>query len=623
MAKHNRGWIGKLFSWTSDRATGRKAAQRPAGQPRVEELEPRVVMQGGTWTAVANQIPDSEGAQHMLLLSDGRIMVQGGNDLGNQLNANRWYALKPNSAGSYINGTWSTLTPMSTQRQFYGSVILPSGKLLVVGGEDSGTPIANNEINTGEIYDPLTNAWTPVADYPETEFGDGNLEVLPNGTVIGTYLNDVQNFIYHPATNNWTAAANKLNGDPTAEEGLVKLPDGSLLCYEIQGTQPQTAMRYVPQLNQWFPAGSVPVRLDSDGGNTGIVPELGPGFLLPNGKVLWIGASNHTAIYTPPTTLTGTGSWVAGPDIPNNLGAFDAPGCVLPNGDVLFIGGVQDGNNFPPPTTVFEYSPSTNAITQVAVPTALQTVLTNNPAFLTRLIVLPSGQVMMSLANRQLWVFTPNGGPQNSWRPTITSISQGANGVFTLTGRQLNGLDEGSLYGDDGQNATNYPLVRLTDSSGRVFYARTFNWSSTGVATGNALVTCQFVLPAGVSGSATIVVVANGIPSLPFSVNPVTVYFPLRWIYDPASGTYFGNLTLVDNSFLPVSGTIRILFPSLPPGVTLANAAGFQNGVPFLQTSGTLVPNGAPLRLLIRLRNPQNVPLSTFFEGFAVVVRFL
>ena len=134
MAKHKRSWIGNLFSWTSDRATGRKAPQRATGQPRVEELEPRVVMQGGTWTALANQIPDSEGAQHMLLLSDGRIMVQGGNDSGAQLNANRWYSLKPTSAGSYINGTWTTLTPMSTQRQFYGSVILPSGKLLIVGG---------------------------------------------------------------------------------------------------------------------------------------------------------------------------------------------------------------------------------------------------------------------------------------------------------------------------------------------------------------------------------------------------------------------------------------------------------------------------------------------------------
>ncbi|NOU08308.1 MAG: M48 family metalloprotease, partial [Hyphomicrobiaceae bacterium] len=41
---------------------------------------------------------------------------------------------------------------------------------------------------------------------------------------------------------------------------------------------------------------------------------------------------------------------------------------------------------------------------------------------------------------------------------------------------------EGAAYGDDWQMSTNYPLVRLTSGGGTVYYARTFNWSSTGVA---------------------------------------------------------------------------------------------------------------------------------------------
>jgi hypothetical protein len=584
----------------------------------VELLETRELLQGGTWTQLGNTIPDSEGAQHMELLSDGRIMVQGGNDLGGQLNGNRWYALTPNMNGNYVNGTWTTLAPMSIQRNAFGSTLLRDGRFLVVGGEHTGTPLTTNEANSGEIYNPLTNSWSAIPNYPEAQFGDGNLETLPDGSVIGTYLNDVQNFIYHPATNNWTPAASKLNGDASAEETLLKLPDGSLLMYEIQGSAPQSAQRYIPSQNRWVPAGNVPVKLSSNGGNAGIVDELGPAFMLPDGRALWLGASNHTALYTP-----STNTWVAGPDIPNNLGVFDGPGCVLPNGNVLFLAAPQDGTNFSGPTSVFEYNPASNTITPVTVPAALQTDLNNPGTFIRRFIILPSGQAMLTNSDRSIWVFTPNGGPQNAWRPRITNIVSNGNGTFTLTGQQLNGLDEGSLYGDNDQNSTNYPLVRIVDSAGRVFYARTFNWSSTGVATGNLPETVQFVLPAGVAnGSASFFVVANGISSLAFNVNPVSIYYPFRYVYDATTQSYVGNLTLVDNSFLPASGTFKLLFPSLPPGVTLANPTGFMKGIPFIQVTGTLVPSGPPIRVQIKLRNPRHVFLSSFYVGFPIQVVF-
>jgi hypothetical protein len=605
----------------------RRAGDRPTEQPRVEELEPRDLLAGGTWAPLAQAIPDPEGGQHMLLLSDGSIMVQGGNDFLNQTTANRWYALKPDATGSYINGTFTTLAAMSIQRQFYGSVVLQNGHVVVVGGEDSGTPLTMNDINTGEMYDPVANTWTPIPNYPEPNFGDNNLEVLPNGDVLGGFLNGPQTHIYHPATNTWTAGGTKLNNDPSSEETWIKLADGSILTYEINGTKPQTAQRYIPSLNQWVFAGNVPVNLGSNGGNNNIGDEEGPAFLLPDGRSFWLGASQHTALYTPPTTLLGTGSWVAGPDIPNNFGVFDGPGCVLPNGNVLFLASPQDGTNFAGPTDAFEYNPATNTIVTDTVPPVLQTILNASGSFTKRLIVLPSGQVMLTIAanatSTQLWVFTPNGGPLDVWRPRISNITNNGNGTFTLSGTQLTGLDEGSLYGDDGQNATNYPVIRVTDSTGRVFYCRTFNWSSTGVAQGNTPQTVQFTLPAGLAqGPATFVVVANGIPSLPFSVNPVTAYFPFRYIFDPATNTFFGNLTLVDNSILPVSGTIRLFFPSLPQGVTLANPAGFQNGQPFLQVTGTLNPHSGSLRVQIRLRNPFHVPLSTFFIGFPVEIRF-
>ena len=61
------------------------------------------VQAAGTWTPLANTAPG--GVSLMLLLTDGTVMVQNGG-------GNAWYKLTPDSSGSYINGTWTTLASM-------------------------------------------------------------------------------------------------------------------------------------------------------------------------------------------------------------------------------------------------------------------------------------------------------------------------------------------------------------------------------------------------------------------------------------------------------------------------------------------------------------------------------
>ena len=87
-------------------------------------------------------------------------------------------------------------------------------------------------------------------------------------------------------------------------------------------------------------------------------------------------------------------------------------------------------------------------------------------------------------------------------------------------GVQLNGLSQAAAYGDELNTATNYPLVRLTNvASGHVFYARTHDHSSMGVATGMLPVTTNFDVPAEAeTGATSLVAVANGIASAPTSV---------------------------------------------------------------------------------------------------------
>ena len=91
--------------------------------------------------------------------------------------------------------------------------------------------------------------------------------------------------------------------------------------------------------------------------------------------------------------------------------------------------------------------------------------------------------------------------------------------TYTVSGKQLAGLDSGTAYGDDVQNATNFPVVRITNSAtGVVTYARTSGWTSVSVRPGTRSST-KFTLPAGTpAGKSTLVVVANGIASAPSAV---------------------------------------------------------------------------------------------------------
>jgi len=74
----------------------------------------------------------------------------------------------------------------------------------------------------------------------------------------------------------------------------------------------------------------------------------------------------------------------------------------------------------------------------------------------------------------------------------------------------------------DALSATNYPLVRITNTATHhVFYARTHDHSTMAVATGAANVSTMFDVPdAAETGASTIEVVANGIASKP---KPVTI----------------------------------------------------------------------------------------------------
>ena len=262
----------------------------------------------GTWAALVHAPP--AGLNNSLLLSDGTVICGDGGQ--------NWYRLTPDSHGSYINGTWSQIASTAYTRLFYASQVLTNGNVFVAGGE-YGT--GRNE---AELYNSLNNTWSTISNPNNEAFSDCESKMLPSGNVLVPPVGDFGGcVIYNVGGNSFQSAAAAQNQN---EAAWARLPNDNILTID---TGSQNSEHYVPSLNAWHSDGSVPVAV------YGFGEELGASFVLPNGKVFQLGATPHTAIYTPGSSLTAAGSWVAGADIPNSLGAVDAPAAMMANGKIL------------------------------------------------------------------------------------------------------------------------------------------------------------------------------------------------------------------------------------------------------------------------------------------------
>jgi len=449
-----------------------------------------------------SQAPD--GAQLTFQLTDGTVLAQGYND-------SDWWLLTPDNTGSYQNGTWKQVASLQSgySPEAFASAVLADGRLIIVGGEYN---FGNFTLtNLGAIYDPAANTWTPLTLPKAVSFvGDSPSLVLPNGTfVFGDKLvkGDVA---LNPKTMTWTYGFPPGKSDFNAEEGWTLMPDGTILTADVKNA-PNSEI-FNPADLTWTSAGSTIVDLHSPSpfgclnfgpnGEYCYYPpgEIGPAILRPDGTVFATGStpqggsSGNTAIYTPGKN-GAPGTWKAGPSFPAGDDAGDEFAALLPNGNVLVDG--NSGSSYEFDGTNFTRGLATNYQS---------------------LMVLPTGQVL--LGGAQLYAST--GTYQQAWAPTITSapttVTRGS--TYKISGTQFNGLSQANAFGDEYQTATNYPLVRITNqATGHVFYARTHDHSTMGVATGSKSVFTNFdVSSTTETGASTLVVVANGIPSASVNV---------------------------------------------------------------------------------------------------------
>jgi fibronectin type 3 domain-containing protein/regulation of enolase protein 1 (concanavalin A-like superfamily) len=448
---------------------------------------------GGTWTAL-NNAPPSGGVNNCLLMSDGTVLAMNGNG--------QCFRLTPDIHGSYINGTWTTLTSMNDSRLFFSSDLLTNGNVYVCGGEyGTGGDYA-------ELYDSLANTWTVIPGPSGVFFSDAASKLLPNGNVLQSDSQSAY-YIYNAVSNTLQYGGSCQDMNETC---WVRLPNDNVLAMTGYST---TSEHYVPSLNAWYADGNSPVTLFGYGA------ELGASFVLPNGNVFQIGGTTNTAIYTPGATLTSAGSWVAGPAMvfgTNQLGAVDAPAAMMADGNVLLcIGPIGDFNS---PCFFYEYNYVSNNFTQVGAPGGGSTY--GAQPFGTSMLCLPDGSVLFvgGQNSSSLYVYTPDGTPLAAGQPSISSITENTDGSYHLTGVGLAGISAGAAYGDDEQMDGNYPLVRMTNNSTlNIYYARTYGWSSTTIQNPNP-VTTEFTLPPNLpAGTYSLVVSAVGNASAPQTFN--------------------------------------------------------------------------------------------------------
>ena len=145
------------------------------------------------------------------------------------------------------------------------------------------------------------------------------------------------------------------------------------------------------------------------------------------------------------------GSWSAGPDFPNGDNAGDSFAALLPSGNVLVFG--LTGSLYE--IRRHEVHDDWIGVRSTAPPADRSS---HDSRILGRPALHGSGPTASVVGT--------------SVKTSPASVVRGR--TYKVSGTQFNGLSQAISFGDEFQNATNYPLVRITNNaSGHVFYART------------------------------------------------------------------------------------------------------------------------------------------------------
>ena len=206
------------------------------------------------------------------LLSDGKVLITGGcnNSNSGEVRCDNFL----NSAEIYnpVTNAFSATGSMSTPRLHHTATLLPNGKVLIAGGSN-GTA----ELSTAEIYDPATGKFSAAGNlanarknHTASELPDG--KVLIAGGEADQLLSTIE--IYDPASGAFSLAAPMTS--PRSRHAAVVLGDGKVL---LAGGENKKLLSF--DVNYQSVADNVsPDVVFSADSKTGFVPYTGSGVIV-------------------------------------------------------------------------------------------------------------------------------------------------------------------------------------------------------------------------------------------------------------------------------------------------------------------------------------------------------
>ena len=215
-------------------------------------------------------------AHKVTLLLDGRILISGGmlhrrGSSGGQGPGEG--QIVPNKVETtsvelfdLSNGQTTEAAPLSHARREHESILLPGGRVLIVGGLVDETVDGPNidSLNSTELYDPEADSWTTGAVMAQGR-GSHTATTLPDGKILVTGglntarqpLNSAE--LYDPTTDSWALAASM--SQPRDGHTGTLLSDGRVLVVGGNGTSGGLSLTsaeiYDPPSNSWSSAGNM------------------------------------------------------------------------------------------------------------------------------------------------------------------------------------------------------------------------------------------------------------------------------------------------------------------------------------------------------------------------------
>ena len=202
-----------------------------------------------SWTATSTAGAPSGRSFHTAVWTGTKMIVWGGNDVSAELNTGGLY----DPVGDSWTPTAVTGTTPGPRTQH--TAVWTGSTMIVWGG---GAQHANVLFNTGGIYNPSSDTWTPTAVTGSTPLPRVAHTAVWTGAkmiVWGGYIGSEANSggLYDPGTDSWLATSTAGAPSPRQEHTAVWTGARMVVWGGIGTSNLQTGGRYDPATNTWTP----------------------------------------------------------------------------------------------------------------------------------------------------------------------------------------------------------------------------------------------------------------------------------------------------------------------------------------------------------------------------------